>query len=342
VIDLLIVGAGPAGLSTALLADGAGLTCAVLDRRAPPIDKACGEGLMPGTVAALERLGVPIGGRPFRGIRYRDDDRSAVALFAGRPGLGVRRTALNAALVTAVRDRGIPIGQHTVTAVRQHRDGVTVDDLSARFLVGADGLHSRIRALAGLAGSPVAGRERRWGLRCHVRVAPWTNLVEVYWGHAGEGEAYVTPIAADRVGVALLSGRRTSFSEQLAAFPDLAERLSAAERGTVRGAGPLRQRVSGRCAGRILLVGDAAGYLDALTGEGIGVAIRGAAALVDCVRRGRPDAYEAAWRTASRRYRLLTGPLLAAASRPALRRAIVPVAAQMPRTFRRAVRVLAG
>jgi flavin-dependent dehydrogenase len=342
VIDLLIVGAGPAGLATALYAHRAGLTCAVVDRRVPPIDKACGEGLMPGTVACLEHVGVSMTGQEFRGIRYRAGDRSAVALFAGRPGLGVRRTALHAFLVGAVRARGIDIRQHTVTDIRQRPDSVTVDGTSARYLVGADGLHSRVRVLSGLAEGPAIGRNRRWGQRCHVDVAPWSDLVEVYWGRAGAGEAYVTPIASDRIGVALLSGSRAPFAEQLAAFPDLAERLSGARCGSVRGAGPLRQRVSARRAGRVLLVGDAAGYVDALTGEGIGVAVRGAEALVSCVRRGRPDAYEAAWRIASRPYRLLTAPLLAAATRPALRRVIVPAAARLPRTFTRAVGLLAG
>ena len=341
-IDLLIAGAGPAGLATALYAHRAGLTCAVIDPRDVPIDKACGEGLMPGAVVALGALGVAVPGHEFRGIRYLSGGEGVDARFHGRPGLGVPRTTLHAAMMRAVTDRGIDIRRGAVTSLRQLDDRVTVGGMSARYLVGADGLHSGIRDIVGLAGPPVTDRGRRWGQRCHFRVAPWTDLVEVHWAGAGAAEAYVTPVGPERIGVALLGSRRAPFATQMAAFPELAARLAGAPRGTVLGAGPLRQRVTGRCAGRVLLVGDAAGYVDALTGEGIGVALRTARALVDCLSRGRPDQYEAGWRAASRRYRLLTAALLFAATRPALRAAIVPTAARLPGLFSVTVRTLAG
>lgn len=341
-LDLLIVGAGPAGLATALHADRAGLACALVDRRTPPYDKACGEGLMPDAVAVLERLGVQIRGQEFAGIRYLSGDRRVTARFIGRPGMGVRRTVLHAAMARAVHARGIEIHRHAVGAIEQHPDRVIAAGLSARYLVGADGLHSTVRRLAGLDGSLVARRKRRWGQRCHVRTAPWTDVVEVYWASSARAEAYVTPVGPDTVGVAVLGPRRASFAEHLAAFPDLAARLDGAPRDTVLGAGPLRQRASGRRAGRVLLVGDAAGYVDALTGEGIGVALRGARALVECLAGDRPEGYEAAWRTTSRRYRLLTAALVGAANRPALHAAVVPVAARLPGLFGGAVEMLTG
>ena len=110
----------------------------------------------------------------------------------------------------------------------------------------------------------------------------------------------------------------------------------------MRGAGPLRQRTSGQVAGRVLLVGDAAGYVDALTGEGIAVAVAGARALVDCLARDRPQDYERAWRRASRTYRVLTGSLLWARRQPLLGPAVVPAAARLPWVFGRAVDQLAG
>ena len=105
----------------------------------------------------------------------------------------------------------------------------------------------------------------------------------------------------------------------------------------MRGAGPLRQRTRRRVAGRVLLVGDAAGYVDALTGEGLSVGLTCARELVRCVVEGRPQDYERAWLRATRRYRVLTGGLLYAAQRPVLRRTIVPAAERLPWAFGRMV-----
>jgi flavin-dependent dehydrogenase len=157
-------------------------------------------------------------------------------------------------------------------------------------------------------------------------------LVEVYW--APGSEAYVTPVAEDLIGVAVLGGGRGDFSSRLAAFPALRERLAgAAPASDVRGAGPLRQDVRRRAAGAILLVGDASGYLDALTGEGIGAALAQAAALADCVASGRAADYERAWRRVSRKSLLLTSGLLWARHQPLLAPRIVPAAARLPWLF---------
>jgi flavin-dependent dehydrogenase len=153
----------------------------------------------------------------------------------------------------------------------------------------------------------------------------------VHW--SPRAEAYVTPLAPELVGVALLTGERGSFAQQLIRFPALAERLAAAGAGPVRGAGPMRQRAKARVAGRILLVGDAAGYVDALTGEGLSLALAGAAALVRCVRADRPGAYESEWRRATRRHRLLTQALLWTRHRRVLAPRIVPAAAHVPWLF---------
>jgi len=329
VIDVVVAGGGPVGLATALYAHRAGLSVAVLEPRPAPIDKACGEGLMPAAVQALAELGLDPPGRPFRGIRYLDGDRSAQALFPGPAGRGVRRTVLQACLREAVAERGIEVHQAAVTGMVQDGDGVQVAGLTARYLVGADGLHSTVRRLAGLE---LPGRPpNRWGLRRHYRTAPWSDLVEVHW--CPTSEAYLTPVAHDQIGVAILSSERASFDEQLARFPVLAQRLSAAAGSKVLGAGPLRQRTRARVAGRVLLVGDAAGYVDALTGEGITVGLTAARSLVECLVADRPADYERLWARSSRRYRTLTTGLLWAAGRPVLRRGIVRGAAAAPRAF---------
>jgi flavin-dependent dehydrogenase len=339
VIDLLVVGAGPAGLATALHAARAGLDTVVVDARPTRVDKACGEGLMPGAVRALRGLGVQVDGYPIRGIRYLDGDQRASAQFRDGPGIGVRRTELHRALLREVQARGVPMLRRPVGHIRQYVGSVGAAGVSARYLAAADGLHSPIRRQLGLQRRPRRKHLPRWGLRQHFALAPWTDFVEVHW--SAQAEAYVTPVGPNLVGVAILGGGRGSFTAQLAAFPALLDRLPSRGVTEVRGAGPLRQQVRRRVSGRVLLVGDAAGYVDALTGEGIALALTSAAALVDCVARDRPHDYERQWRVCSRRYRLVTETLLWAGGRPRLRRAIVPAAARAPGLFATAVHQLA-
>jgi flavin-dependent dehydrogenase len=160
----------------------------------------------------------------------------------------------------------------------------------------------------------------------------------VYW--SDDAEAYVTPVADDCVGVAILTSHKGGFDAHLGSFPALQERLQCHAHGPDRAAGPLRQKVSRRTAGRVLLVGDAAGYVDALTGEGLGIAFGAAQLLVECVAADRPQDYDLSWRRMSRRYRLLTAAVLGASTSP-LRSRIVPAAAQFPGVFRGVVNLLA-
>lgn len=336
-IDVLVAGGGPAGLATAINAVLCGLEAVVIEPRPTPVDKACGEGLMPGGVAGLRALGVQAAGRPLRGIRYLDPRHRAEAAFSTGHGLGVRRTELHAALSRRAAELGVRVRRGRVTDVRQSPDAVEAADLRARWLVAADGLHSPLRARLGL--ELPDHRPRRYGLRRHYRVAPWTDFVEVHW--APGGEAYVTPVADDLVGVAVLTSLRRGYAEHLADFPALLERLDGPAATEVRGAGPMRQRVRARVAGRVLLVGDAAGYTDALTGEGLSLALLCARAAVRCIREDRPQAYERAWRLLSRRHRMLTSALLTARHGPGTARLIVPAAQRLPSVFGAIVDALA-
>ena len=329
-IDVLVAGGGPAGLAAAIRCAQAGLSVTVAEPRTAPIDKACGEGLMPAAVTRLAALGVRPAGHPLRGIRYLDAGHRVDALFRHGDGLGVRRTTLHAALAARAAELSIPMLPVRVTSVTQHDGGVTAAGLRARYLVAADGLHSAIRRSCAL--DPPRARHQRFGLRRHYRLAPWSDLVEVYW--AAGAEAYVTPVASDLVGVAILGGARGDFASRLAAFPVLRDRLGGAVPASgVRGAGPLRQDVRRRSAGRVLLVGDASGYLDALTGEGIGVALAQAAVLAQCLAAGRPGDYERAWRRVSRKSWMLTSGLLWARHQALLGSRIVPAAQRLPRVF---------
>ena len=337
-IDLLVAGGGPAGLATAIHAALAGLDVVVAEPRPGPVDKACGEGLMPGAVRALAGLGVAVGGQPLRGIRYVDAAHRAEAPFRGAPGRGVRRTDLHAALSRRAAELGVPVVPLRVGAVRQDAVCVTAAGITARYLAAADGLHSPIRRGLRLD-VPPGDEPARYGLRRHFAVPPWTDCVEVHW--SARAEAYATPVGPGLVGVAVLTRDRAPFGEHLAAFPELAARLPAAAATAARGAGPLRQKVRTRVAGRVLLVGDAAGYVDALTGEGIAVALDAADQLVRCVRAGRPQDYDRAWLRVSRRYRVLTGTLLWLRDHPGRARRIVPAAARFPALFTAVVNQLA-
>jgi len=337
VYDLLVAGGGPIGLATALYAERAGLSAAVAEPRRHPVDKACGEGLMPGAVAALRELRVQPTGRPFVGIRYTDGRHSATARFAAGAGLGVRRTTLQSCLASAVADRKIPVITEAVDDVVQDALGVRCGQLAARYLAAADGLHSPVRRLLGL--DVTAAEPARFGLRRHFAVGAWSEYVEVHW--APDIEAYVTPVDDGLVGVALLTSRREPFEAQLERFPALCDRLPAGAVTSTRGAGPLRQRSSARVCGRVLLVGDAAGYVDALTGEGIAVGMASARALVDAVGADDPASYERSWSRVSRRYRWLTESLLWARNRTLTQQLIVPGAERLPRVFAAAVNQLA-
>ena len=339
-IDLLVAGGGPAGLATAMYATQAGLEAVVIDRRRAPIDKACGEGMMPHTVAHLRRLGVVPHGKAFRGITYLDETHSVRADFTGGAGLGMRRTALHQAMTEAAEAAGVRIVEGYVGEVTQDENSVHCGGMQARYLAAADGLHSPIRRALGL-NRPSRGR-KRWGIRRHFEMAPWSDTVEVYWSADSMSEAYVTPVADDCVGVAILTSEQGKFGDHLIDFPRLADRLAGATHGADRAAGPLRQRVRDRVAGRILLVGDAAGYVDALTGEGLGIAFGGAEVLVKSVLAGNTDDYDRQWRQMSRRYRFLTAGLLEASGLKPVRSLIVPAAEALPKAFSGIVNLLAN
>jgi len=334
--DILVAGAGPAGLAVAIRARLAGLAVTVVDARSAPIDKACGEGLMPDGAALLEDLGValPEDRRfPLRGIRWIEGEVTVESSFPGGPGWGMRRTDLHAALFE--RAAALGAGLRPGVLVRGlGADGFDTDagPLRARWLVAADGLGSRLRRAAGLEGRPA--RRRRFGLTRHYAIEPWTDHVEVHWSDGVE--AYVTPLAARQVGVALLfEGMPPDFAAMLARFPALARRLAGApQAGRQQGAGPLERRATRVVSGRLALVGDAAGYVDAITGEGLSLALRDASAVVEAIGRGRLDGYAAAHRRIVRLPEALVRALLAIERRPGLRRRFLRALARDPALFR--------
>ena len=337
-VDVAIVGGGPVGLAAAIEARLAGLSVTVLEQREGPIDKACGEGLMPGAIPLLQRLGIDPPGVDLRGVRYRSGDHIVDHRFVGRPGRGVRRTALHRQLAERADQLGVQRLRDRVTSIEQRPDRVIAAGVEARWLFGCDGLHSTVARRSGLALRPRRG-PRRFGIRRHYAVEPWSDLIEVIYADAVE--FYVTPVGEREVGVAMLGPMGARFDEALAAVPSLPDRLAGAPvSSSLRGAGPFRSRTRARTTGRVLLVGDAAGYVDALTGEGLRLGFALARAAVTAVASGRPTDYEDAWRRETRAFRTLTTGLVTWATSPA-RGLLVPTATRVPTLFGAAVDRLA-
>jgi flavin-dependent dehydrogenase len=341
--QVIVVGGGPVGLACAIEARMTGLEATVIEPRAGVIDKACGEGLMPGALPALTRLGVTLHGYPLLGIDYRDGRHSAQHRFSRGNALGVRRTTLHGALLTRAEELGVRFVTDRVDGITQEADHVRVHtaagaEVTGDWVLAADGLHSNVGRMTGLH-LPTPRARRRYGLRKHFAVEPWSDLIEIHWTPLGE--IYVTPTADGMVGIALLAGQGVRFDDALVSSPELADRVRGAEVvSELRGAGPFRQNTRARTSGRVLLVGDASGYVDALTGEGIRIGIAQARAAVAAVASGRPASYEKAWTEVTSDFRRLTGSLVRLATSPA-RRFIVPVSHAAPGIFGSAVERLA-
>lgn len=338
--DVFVAGGGPAGLAAAIAARRRGFRVALADPSHPPIDKACGEGLLPDGVAALEELGVSLGSAdavPFRGIRFLESPLSAEACFPSRNAVGVRRTALHRAMVQCAEQAGVQLKWGTaVTAIGPH--GVRLGagtTIRCRWIIGADGETSRVRGWAGID-SP-APPLRRFGFRRHYRVEPWTDFMELYWGDIFQ--IYVTPIAPGEICVALLSGDpHFRLEDALARLPDLAARLRRAVPVTAeRGAISASRRLAAVWRGQVALVGDASGSVDAITGQGLRLAFRQALALGAALEARDLERYAVEHRRLARRAELMASFLLLAGRRRGIRERAMRALAAHPRLFARLV-----
>jgi len=335
--NILIVGGGPAGLGAAIAARKAGFDVTVLDRSRPPIDKACGEGLMPDGVVALREIGVDLNmgdGAPFRGIRFIDGGIEAEALFPeGSIGIGIRRTRLHEALVSEAERAGVALRWQTAASV-DDAGIVTAEGRQLRYnwLIGADGIHSWVRQSAGL--QIISSTRRRIGIRQHFRVEPWTDFVEVHWNR--HCQANVTPVGPDEVCIAMIgTGREVRASDIQDLFPKLARRLCGAQEiGTPRGAVTLSSTLNSVVQGRTALLGDASGTVDAVTGEGMHLAFRQAKVLIEALVQDDLGLYSAAHRKLARMPLFMAEVLLILDGRDTVRRTAFQSLAAFPSLFR--------
>ena len=342
---MFVIGGGPAGLAAAIAARQQGFRVAVADASQPPIDKACGEGLMPDGVAALDKLGIMVkaeDSHPFTGIRFLSSGLAADASFPDAAcGLGVRRTVLHRVMAERANSLGIELLWRTaVTGISANGVELGLQTVKARWIIGADGGNSRVRRWAAL--DKYLKRRSRYAFRQHYCVAPWTDRVEVYWDR--HCQIYVTPVTADQVGVALISrDPRLRVGKALQSFPQLADRLRKAEiASTERGAVTATCRLKRICGGKVALVGDASGTVDAITGEGLGLAFRQAIALAECLRSGNLKRYPREHSRIVLRPTLMARSLLTLDRRPRLQRRTLQVFRKRPEIFRKLLALHVG
>jgi 2-polyprenyl-6-methoxyphenol hydroxylase-like FAD-dependent oxidoreductase len=340
--QVIIVGGGPIGSVLAMLLGRSGVHTIVLEKSSFPRDKPCGEGLMPGGVAVLEQLGIDLAGEgfpPLAGITYRTNDgRAAFGAFRSGPGwpghgFGVRRVRFDAFLAEhAAASPNVELRSGSaVEAIERTDAGFRIETahgrLVARQVVGADGLGSTTRRLLGWSRPPA--RPFRHALVGHLTV-PRHRVGGVVVSLLPENEVYVAPSGSDEL-LAVVLGPPGSLRAPGLSVRDSYRKLvetahpefAGAEQSRIRGAGPFRVRSRTVAAGGAFLVGDAAGFIDPITGDAMSAGFRAAAQLAGLIAAEvpAPEAryrrwYATQWRTR----RLVTAIALGLSRSPRLAR----------------------
>jgi flavin-dependent dehydrogenase len=342
--DVFIVGGGPAGLAAAIAARQRGFDVMIADGSRPPIDKPCGEGLMPDGRMALAKFGIEIPeavSYPFRGIRFVSGGLNVDASFPQGPGIGVRRTVLHRTMVERAEAVGVRLLWRTpVTGL--HSDGVLLDGrkVRSRWVVGADGGQSLVRRWAGL--ERFRNNRTRFAFRRHYRVAPWSDCMEIHWGP--RCQIYVTPVANDEICVALVSHNpQLRLDYALKAFPQIASQLRNAEQTSAeRGATSSTRKLVRVYQGQVVLVGDASGAVDSITGEGLCLTFRQADFLAECFAQDDLRNYQKRHRALSRRPAMMARLMLALDWSIPFRQKVMRVFESDPRLFRRMLAMHVG
>jgi len=339
--DVAVVGAGPAGAAAALFAARRGFRVIVVDKQEFPRDKPCGEGLMPGGRPALRELGledavVAAGAPALNGIQFGLAGEPPVAVpfpahDGEQAGLGIRRLTFDAQLVDALgHDSRIQFSPQTeVHDVRSDGGGMAtvvtaVGEVRARFVAVADGVRSALRHRLGWTVGPRP--PHRYGIVAHwvmdAPVDPWVRItfdrgLEVYEG----------AVAGNQRMVALLcyQDRMREFGGQLESrYREIAQAIRPGLRhadlvGSVSAVGPFWYSASTVADRGIFLVGDAAGFTDPITAEGIAAGLRQARAFAASLTSANPEsAYRQAHRRITRDPRRLAALFLRLSRTPAL------------------------
>lgn len=311
--DVFIAGGGPAGLASAIAARRSGFRVLLADSERPPIDKACGEGLMPDGLRAAGMLGITFGaedGRPFRGIRFESGSGAVSAEFPDGCGLGIRRSVLQQSLARAAAGAGVELlwGERVTGIADDTVITIGTRRLRARWVIGADGTQSVLRRWTGL--QDFQRDDRRFSFRQHYRVAPWSEYVEIYWGRGCQ--FYVTPVGSCEVSLVLMTrDPQLRIAQALERFPALQQRLEGCEAtSSERGALAATRKLLRVTRGNVALVGDASGTVDPITGDGLSLSFKQAIALADAFSAGRLSSYQGAHAAIARRPRFMSDFML--------------------------------
>ena len=339
-----MVGGGPAGLAAGIALAQAGFETTVLERGIPPIDKACGEGVMPEGIAAITELGLKVPsdiGFRFAGIRFRDAHSVVAGNFPNGEGLGMRRTVLHSLLVRRAQNAGVAIAWG-VKNVHFVRGGLQAGGraVKAKFVVAADGQNSHLRSQAGL--DRTRRERRRYGFRRHYRIAPWCPYTELYWGPGCQ--IYITPVAKDELCVALLSSDpRLRLETALTHFPEVRCRLeSAIAVSKEMGGLSVSRTLQNVCNSNVALVGDASGSVDAVTGDGLSLAFSQSLALAAALKSGDIRSYQAQHRQLSRRPQMMALLMLTLDKTQWFQRRALASLARTPTVFEKLLDVHVG
>jgi geranylgeranyl reductase family protein len=299
--DVLVVGAGPAGTVAATVLARAGARVRILDRASFPRDKLCGDTLNPGTLAIVRRLGMARSildvGLPIRGMLVTGERGVAVETRYpdGLTGRSLQRSKFDALLLQDALREGVEFepnvavthpsiedrkGSALVSGVVARTTGKTSRSFAAKVIIAADGRHSTLAFALGLARHPAG--PRRWAIGGWFEGALTSDVGEM---HIRRGRYVgVAPLPGGVANVCLvlpakpgeLADPAAALQAAITADPLLAPRFSDARLiAAPRVLGPLAVDVTPHGVRGLLLAGDAAGFVDPMTGDGLRFAIRG-------------------------------------------------------------------
>lgn len=299
---------------------------------------------MPDSQVALRKLGIvvtPAHGALFTGIQFQEGQYKFRAAFPKGVGIGVRRPVLQQLLIERAQQLDIEL-RWGIKGL-EWRDGRLTErgtPISTGFVIAADGHNSRIRRAARLDQSK--HHSRRFAFRRHYSVTPWSESMEAYWGDGYQ--IYVTPVSESEVCVVLMSHQhKLRLDEALRGIPEIGERLAKHKfSSSERGALTVERRLKKIWRDGLALAGDASGSVDAITGEGMCLAFKGAVALADAYASGDLAAYQRTHEKFFEKPRTMSSLLLALGDLPLIRKRVFAAFAKKPEVFARLLAIHVG